>query len=85
MLTRKQMAKTVRTGDGHLLWNGGRANGRPAIKRGSRTVYLKRVLWEEVNGPIPAGAVVISTCGERVCIEPSHLALARPGRYPRLI
>jgi hypothetical protein len=45
------------------------------------TVCLKRLVWEPENGPIPEGAVVISTCGERTCIEPSHLALTSPGRY----
>lgn len=32
--------------------------------------------------PIPSGAVVFSCCGERTCIEPAHLALGAPGRYP---
>jgi hypothetical protein len=81
MLTPRQMMKTERTADGHLLWKGGLANGRPAVKQGSKTVYVKRLLWEEMNGPIPEGLVVVSACGERTCIEPSHLALSKPGRY----
>jgi hypothetical protein len=75
------MKKTERTDDGHLLWRGGLANGYPAIKRGDRTLYLKRVIWEDTYGPIPPGAVVISVCGLRPCIEPGHLALSTPGRY----
>jgi hypothetical protein len=78
------MKKTRMTKDGHLLWSGAFANGYPAIKQGNRTVYLRRVVWEEVHGPIPAGAVVITTCGERTCIEPGHLALSTPGRYASL-
>jgi hypothetical protein len=81
MLTPRVMSRTTRTPDGHLLWTGGLANGRPATKHNGKTVYVKRLVWEEVNGPIPEGAVVISTCGERTCIEPSHLALSAPGRY----
>ena len=81
MLTPKQMKRTIRTADGHLLWTGGLANGYPAVKRGSKTVYLKRLMWGEANGPIPEGAVVISTCGKRTCIEPSHLGLSTPGRH----
>ena len=30
---------------------------------------------------IPVGAVVISTCALRTCIEPGHLGLSTPGRY----
>ena len=81
MLTPRQMRRTVRTPDGHLLWTGGLANGYPAAKHEGKTAYVKRLVWEEVNGPIPEGAVVISACGERLCIEPSHLALTTSGRY----
>src|SRR5450759_1494936 len=80
MLTPRLTRRTVRTPDGHLLWTGGLANGYPAAKHEGKTVYVKRRVWEEVNGPIPEGAVVICTCGERNCIEPSHLALSAPGR-----
>jgi hypothetical protein len=82
MLTKKQIGKTVRTEDGHLLWRGACANGYPAIKQGTRTVYLNRHLFEELHGPVPAGAVVTSSCGVRACIEPEHLGLGAPGRYP---
>jgi hypothetical protein len=81
MLTEKQKRKTIRTSDGHLFWTGGLANGYPGVKHEGKMVYVKRLLWEESNGPIPEGAVVISTCGKRTCIEPSHLALSTPGRH----
>jgi hypothetical protein len=81
VLTTKQMKKTVRTDDGHLLWTGACANGYPGLKRGNQTFYVKRLHWEERHGPVPPGAVVISTCGLRACIEPEHLALRAPGRY----
>lgn len=81
MLTPRLMKRTVRTSDGHLLWTGGLANGYPAAKHEGKTVYVKRLVWEHENGPIPEGAVMISTCGQRACIEPSHLALSTPGRY----
>jgi hypothetical protein len=83
VLTERQRRKTVRTKDGHLLWTGALANGYPAVKQGLCTVYLRRALWAEAGGPIPEGAVVIAACGLRTCIEPTHLALARPGRYPQ--
>jgi hypothetical protein len=81
MLTKKQMEKVARAEGGHLLWTGGLANGYPAAKQGSRTLYVKRLMWEEGHGPVPVGAVVISTCGLRTCIAPEHLGLSTPGRY----
>jgi hypothetical protein len=81
MLTPRLMKRTLRTPDGHLRWIGGLANGYPAAKHDGKTVYVKRLLWEQENGPIPEGAVVISTCGQRTCVEPSHLALTSSGRY----
>jgi len=65
-----------------MLWTGGLANGYPAGKHEGKTVYLKRLIWEEHFGPIPEGSVVTSACGQRTCIEPSHLGLTAPGRYP---
>lgn len=84
LLTPKQLRKTERTADGHLLWRGARANGRPAVKHDGKTVYIKRLLWQELHGPIPPDCVVVSRCGQRLCIEPSHLALSAPGRYPSI-
>lgn len=81
MLTPRLMKRTTRTPDGHLVWNGGLANGRPAAKHEGRTVYVRRLIWEEAHGPIPQGAVVISNCDQRDCIEPTHLALGSPGRH----
>ena len=81
MLSERHMQKTVRTPEGHLLWTGGLANGYPAVKCGDRTLYLKRVVWAEIHGSVPEGAVVISTCGQRTCIEAAHLGLSTPGRY----
>jgi len=83
MLTPEQMMKTERTDNGCLLWTGALANGYPAAKHLGKTVYLKRLIWEGLHGAIPDGGIVISTCGERTCIESSHMGLGRPGRYPR--
>lgn len=81
MLPPRLMKRTLRTPDGHLLWTGGLANGYPGAKHEGKPTYVKRLVWEQENGPIPEGAVVISTCGQRTCIELSHLALTNPGRY----
>jgi HNH endonuclease len=81
MLSERHRQKMVYTPEGHLLWIGGLANGYPAVKRGRDTLYLKRMVWAEIHGSVPEGAVVISTCGERTCVEPAHLGLSTAGRY----
>ena len=63
------------------IWRRGTTgNGYPAMKQGTRTVYVKRVLWEALHGPIPQGKTVRSSCGNRRCVNPAHLYLDRPGR-----
>ena len=80
MLPPQLMKRTVETSDGHLLWTGGLANGRPAARYEGKVVYVRRLVWEMEHGPIPEGAVLVATCRERLCVAPSHLALGRPGR-----
>gem|GEM_PF-6256485 len=50
------------------------------MKRGGRMVYVKRLLWEALHGPIPEGMTVRSSCGIRRCVNPAHLYLERRGR-----
>lgn len=40
-----------------------------------RYVLAHRWVWEQANGPIPDGMVVMHTCDNRACIEMSHLRL----------
>ena len=46
------------TGKGYGDYNGARAH---------------RISYEEFNGPIPAGMVVMHTCDNPPCVNPSHL------------
>lgn len=39
-----------------------------------RDELAHRWLWEQLFGPIPAGLVVFSTCENKGCINPHHLA-----------
>lgn len=49
--------------------------GYGRINRGDRLVRLHREVWMRDNGPIPEGAVIMHTCDQPACIEPSHLQL----------
>ncbi|NLV71142.1 MAG: HNH endonuclease [Actinobacteria bacterium] len=62
------------------IWTKGTTGGGfSAMKKGGRTVYVRRVLWEARHGPIPEQMTVRSRCGNRLCVNPDHLYLDRPG------
>lgn len=56
-----------------LIWKGACCNGHPAIRKAGKTSLVRRVVWEELNGEIPAGHIVRMTCECKKCIEPAHM------------
>jgi HNH endonuclease len=64
-----------------FLWRRACCNGHPAMKVGTKTKLVRRVLWESANGPIPVGCIVRVTCGHALCINPKHTELTT---YQRL-
>lgn len=64
-------AQCIEEGD-CMLWTG-RTNGcgHPKLSRQP----ARRVVWEAVNGPIPAGKMVTTSCRDVACLEPTHLVL----------
>jgi len=53
-------------------------NGYGSLRWGERSTYPRRASWEIVKGPIPPRTVVSATCGNKLCVRPEHLELARP-------
>ena len=44
-------------------------------RRDRRKVYVHRIAWEEVNGPIPEGMQVLHRCDNPSCYNVNHLFL----------
>jgi hypothetical protein len=42
---------------------------------GGRMRGVHEIAWIKANGPIPPGLEVDHTCGNRTCVEPTHLRL----------
>jgi hypothetical protein len=62
---------------GCMVWTGACCNKCPSIRIGNKTVLVRRVLWEEENGKIPAGHVTHMKCGTPGCVAPEHIRIMK--------
>jgi hypothetical protein len=75
-LAERIKANTVEDGD-CLRWTAGCCSGHPAMRWGDKkSAMVRRVLWEEVNGPIPPGKILRCTCETPKCVNIEHAKLA---------
>jgi hypothetical protein len=49
--------------------------GYGAISRDGKVILLHRWVWEQINGPIPKGMVVMHLCDKPACFLYEHLRL----------
>lgn len=80
-------ARTVEDGD-CLRWTGGCAGkaAHPAIAIYSpkrKTVLVRRAVWEQAHGPIPAGKIIRCNCSTPRCIALDHLELTTFGKLAK--
>ena len=78
MLTEhNQFVRFLRNADWYgscWIWKGNiNADGYGRIKHDGKMRRSHRLLWESLNGPVPAGKQLDHLCRCRHCIRPSHL------------
>lgn len=82
LVSERLIAKGIRTSSGCFEWQGERdRDGYGKIRLslgGRRRAMVHRTSYEEFIGPIPLGLLVMHTCDNPPCFDPTHL---RVGTY----
>lgn len=66
----------VSCGDGCWEYPGASVKGGyRSVKVHQRRVLAHRFAWENMNGPVPGGLIVMHTCDNPPCVRPDHLRL----------
>src|SRR5919108_3254896 len=73
-------AKTEIVGRHHRWVGATGADGTPQVRIGGRLTTVRRVVWEQANGPLPRGVTVAACPDEPRCVRLEHLILGRKRR-----
>lgn len=67
------------------IWTGAATNkyGHSQVRFGGRNVYVHRLSYELLVGPIPAGLVIDHLCRNARCVNPAHLEPVTLGENTR--
>lgn len=73
------MRRCVLDGNGCWIWHGSTDRaGYGHIRVDGRTLYVHRVAYEWMVGPIPTGMQIDHLCRNRSCCNPQHLEPVTP-------
>lgn len=67
-----------------LLWQGHMGNGSPQVYVNDRYWQCRRVVFEAMRGPIPAGRSPVMKCRSPACLNHDHMALMTPAQIGAL-
>lgn len=76
------LANCIEDGD-CLVWQArvSHKSGMPLMRLDGRdNVMVRRVVYQELHGEIPSGKVIAVTCGNKRCLEGSHLVAVTHGQ-----
>ena len=73
-ISERLLAKTIEDCD-CMLWQHGCSNGHPAARVDGKPMMVRRVVWSEQHGEIPAGRIIRMTCCSARCVNPEHMEL----------
>ena len=60
------------------LWTGAIVGGYGQFWDQGKHHYAYRFLWQQLNGPVPAGLQLDHLCRVRACVNPDHLEPVTP-------
>jgi hypothetical protein len=58
---------------GCWVWQKSCANGHPAFRENGKGKLVRREVWKEMKGEIPAGKIIRMTCETNKCVHPEHM------------
>ena len=67
------------------VWQRGCCNGHPAYRDADtgKTRMVRRVLWEQANGPIKPGHIIRMTCETPLCVDVEHMVQTTHGKLAK--
>jgi hypothetical protein len=66
---------------GCAVWKQSCCNNHPAFRKDGKTMLVRREIWKDINGEIPAGKIIRMTCETDKCVTPEHMEVTT---YQRL-
>ena len=68
-----QLIQNVIDDAGCWVWQKACSNGHPAFRKDGKPSLVRREIWKDMNGEIPAGKIIHMTCETNKCVHPEHM------------